>query len=175
MKLILRSDLAGLGKRGDIVEVSDGYGRNYLLPRKLALVATDGAVDQAARMRRARDLRDAHDREVGHHHRLGPGAQGHRDRRQGGSRRSLFGSVTAADVAAAVAAQTGIELDRKQLEVDPIKTLGQHTATAELHADVSFPITRRRRRCRLNGPSTGLWVRGTTAMSPAWAPLGCGS
>ena len=63
MKLILRSDLAGLGKRGDIVEVSDGYGRNYLLPRRLALVATDGAVDQAASMRRARDLRDAHDRE----------------------------------------------------------------------------------------------------------------
>ena len=58
-----------------------------------------------------------------------------------GSEGRLFGSVTAADVVAAVAAQTGIELDRKQLEVDPIKTLGQHTATARLHADVSFPIT----------------------------------
>src|SRR5262245_14312854 len=64
VKLILRSDVDGLGKRGDIVDVADGYGRNYLLPRGMAFVATAGAVDQAAKMRRARDLRDAHDREA---------------------------------------------------------------------------------------------------------------
>ena len=64
MKLILRSDVDRLGKRGDIVDVADGYGRNYLLPRGLAFVATAGAVDQAAKMRRSRDLRDAQDREA---------------------------------------------------------------------------------------------------------------
>src|SRR4029078_11078288 len=63
MKVILRSDLAGLGKRGDICEVKEGYARNYLLPRGKAMVANDGAVSQAASMRRARDLRDAQDRE----------------------------------------------------------------------------------------------------------------
>ena len=64
MKVILRSDLAGLGKRGDIVDVADGYGRNYLLPRSLAFQATPGAVDQAARMRQSRDERDHSAREA---------------------------------------------------------------------------------------------------------------
>ena len=63
MKLILRSDRKGLGKRGDIVEVADGHARNFLLPHGHALKATDGAVSQAGAMRRARDLRDAQDRE----------------------------------------------------------------------------------------------------------------
>ena len=64
MKVILRSDLDRVGKRGDIIDVADGFGRNYLLPRGLAFRASDGAVDQAAKMRRARDLRDASDREA---------------------------------------------------------------------------------------------------------------
>jgi large subunit ribosomal protein L9 len=141
MKLILRSDLKGVGKRGDIVEVSAGYGRNYLLPRGLAIVATDGAVDQAARMRRARDLRDASDREA---------AQSIASRlvpkiieipAKAGSEGRLFGSVTAADVVAAVEEQAGITLQRRQLEVEVIKTTGQHTVTARLHSDVAFPIT----------------------------------
>jgi len=62
-KLILRADLDGLGKRGDIVEVSDGHARNYLLPKGLAMTATSGAVDQAAKMRRSRDQRDQTDRD----------------------------------------------------------------------------------------------------------------
>ncbi len=62
IKVILRQDIANVGKRGDICEVSDGYARNYLCPKQLAIVATDGAVNQAASMRRARDLRDAQDR-----------------------------------------------------------------------------------------------------------------
>ena len=64
MKLILRADMQGVGKRGDIIDVADGYARNYLLPQGKAIVATDGAVEQAAKMRRARDLRDASDREA---------------------------------------------------------------------------------------------------------------
>ena len=64
MKVILRSDRKGLGKRGDIVEVSEGFARNFLFPKGHAIVASDGAVAQAAAMRRARDLRDANDRDA---------------------------------------------------------------------------------------------------------------
>jgi large subunit ribosomal protein L9 len=141
MKLILRNDLDGLGKRGDIVEVADGYGRNYLMPRGLAFLATEGAVEQAGKMRRARDQRDASDREA---------AQGIATRlvpkiititAKSGSEGRLFGSVTVAEVVDAVREQTGVELERRQLTADPIRTLGQHTVTAKLHSSVSFPIT----------------------------------
>lgn len=141
MKLILRSDLAGLGKRGDIVEVADGYGRNYLLPRGLALVANDGAVEQAGKMRRARDQRDASDREAAQSiaTRLVPKII--KITAKSGSEGKLFGSVTVVDVVDAIRAQTGIELERRQLSTEQIKTLGQHTLTAKLHSSVSFPIT----------------------------------
>jgi large subunit ribosomal protein L9 len=141
MKVILRSDLDGLGKRGDIVDVADGYGRNYLLPRKLALKATAGSVEQAAKMRRSRDRRDASDREAAQTvaTRLVPKVI--TVNAKAGAEGKLFGSVTSADVVAAVHEQTGIELDRRQLDVDPIKTVGQHVVTAKLHGDVSFPIT----------------------------------
>jgi large subunit ribosomal protein L9 len=141
MKVILRSDLAGLGKRGDIVEVADGHARNYLLPHGLALVATDGAVDQAAKMRRARDLRDASDREAAQTVATTLVPKVIRVAAKAGTEGRLFGSVTTADVVDAVREQTGIELDRRQLHADPIKTVGQHVVTASLHADVSFPIT----------------------------------
>lgn len=141
MRVILRSDLRGVGKRGDIVEVSAGYGRNYLLPRGLAIVASPGAVDQAARMRRARDLRDASDREAAQTIATTLVPKIIEISAKAGSEGRLFGSVTALDVVDAVAAQTGVTLDRKQLDVDPIKSLGSHTVTARLHADVAFPIT----------------------------------
>jgi large subunit ribosomal protein L9 len=140
MKVILRSDLERVGKRGDIIDVADGFGRNYLLPRGLAFKATDGTVEQAAKMRRARDLRDASDREAAQTiaSRLVPKVI--TITAKAGSEGRLFGSVTAADVAAAVAEQAGITLDRKHLDVDPIKSVGQHSVTAHLHSDVSFPI-----------------------------------
>jgi large subunit ribosomal protein L9 len=141
MKVILRSDLERVGKRGDIIDVADGFGRNYLLPRGLAFRATDGAVEQAAKMRRARDLRDASDREAAQTiaSRLVPKVI--TITAKAGSEGRLFGSVTAADVVAAVAEQAGVTLDRKHLDIDPIKSVGQHTVTAHLHSDVSFPIT----------------------------------
>jgi large subunit ribosomal protein L9 len=141
MKLILRNDLDGLGKRGDIVDVADGYGRNYLLPRGLALVATEGAVDQAGKMRRARDLRDASDREAAQTVATTLVPKIITISAKSGSEGKLFGSVTVADVVEAVHEQTGIALERRQLTTEPIKTLGQHTVTAKLHSDVSFPIT----------------------------------
>ena len=141
MRVILRSDLDGLGKRGDIVDVADGYGRNYLLPRNLALVATPGSVDQAAKMRRARDLRDASDRESAQTVATTLVPKVITVTAKAGSEGRLFGSVTAADVVAAVREQTGIELERRQLDVEPIKSVGEHLVTAKLHSDVSFPIT----------------------------------
>jgi large subunit ribosomal protein L9 len=141
MKVILRSDVDRLGKRGDIVDVADGYGRNYLLPRGLAFVATAGAVDQAAKMRRARDLRDAHDREAAETVATTLVPKVITIPAKAGSEGRLFGSVTAGDVVDAVREQTGVELQRRQLDADPIRTLGQHTVTAKLHSDVSFPIT----------------------------------
>jgi|SRR6188472_2182630 large subunit ribosomal protein L9 len=141
MKVILRSDLAGLGKRGDICEVKEGYARNYLLPRGKAMVATDGAVTQAASMRRARDLRDAQDREAAQTVASALVARTITIPAKSGAEGRLYGSVTTADIADAVEAQTGIVLDRKQLVSEPIKSLGTHSVSAKLHADVEFPIT----------------------------------
>jgi large subunit ribosomal protein L9 len=141
VKLILRSDLDGLGKRGDIIDVADGYGRNYLLPLGLAFVATDGAVDQAAKMRRSRDLRDANDREAAQTIATTLVPKIITVTAKAGAEGKLFGSVTMADVVEAVRNQTGISLDRRQVESDPIRTVGQHTVTAKLHSSVSFPIT----------------------------------
>lgn len=141
MQVILRSDLDGLGKRGDIVDVADGHARNYLLPKGLALKASAGAVEQAGRMRKARDLRDANDRDAARTIASTLVPKIITITAKAGAEGKLFGSVTSQDVVDAVLEQTNIALDRRQLEVEPIKSLGQHSVTASLHADVSFPIT----------------------------------
>lgn len=142
VKVILRADVSGLGKRGDIVEVSKGYARNFLAPRSLALPATDGAAAQAAAMRRARDLKDAKDREGAEEIAKVLVARTIEIPAKVGSGGRLFGSVTTTEVAEAVASQTGIDLDRRVLHLDEhIKELGTHHVVARLHADVQFPIT----------------------------------
>jgi len=142
VKVILRSDVSGLGKRGDIVEVSKGYARNFLTPRGLAMAATEGAVDQAKAMRRARDIKDARDRESAEEVAKVLVARTIEVTARAGGGGRLFGSVTNAEIAEAVLAQTGIELDRKHLHLEEhIKELGTHQVTARLHADVQFPIT----------------------------------
>ena len=142
MRLILRSDVDGVGHKGDVVEVSNGYGRNYLLPRGLAFKATEGAKAQAEAMKRSRDIRDAAARqaaqEVAKQLVASPVSI---SARVGGDGR-LFGSITTADIDSAITAQTGVEIDRKQLSLDePIKALGTHLVPAKLHADVEFPVT----------------------------------
>lgn len=142
VKVVLRSDVAGLGKRGDVVEVSKGYARNFLEPRDLAFAATSGAERQAESMRRVRTIRDAKDREAATEvaTRLVPTTITIVARAGEGGK--LFGSVTAADVVAAVSDQAGIDIDRRLLALDePIKELGTHYVQARLHADVEFPIT----------------------------------
>ena len=141
MKVILRSDVAGLGKRGDICDVKDGHARNYLLPRSLAMVATPGAVDQAASMRRGRDLRDAQDRDAAQEIAKALVARTITIPVKAGTEGRLFGSVTTSDIAAAVEEQAGIVIERRKLHSDPIKTVGTHTVVAKLHGAVEFPIT----------------------------------
>lgn len=142
IQVILRSDVAGLGKRGDIVEVADGHARNFLLPKGKAMKATDGAVVQAAKMRRARDLRDASDRDAATTIASTLVPKIISIPAKAGLEGKLFGSITTSDIVAAVEEQTGIKLDRKVVHIDEqIKTTGQHRVTAALHSDVSFPIT----------------------------------
>lgn len=142
MKVILRSDIAGLGKRGDIVDVADGHGRNFLLPRGLAITASDGSLAQAAAMRRRRDLRDAADRESAQTVASALVAKIIEIKVKTGAEGRLYGSVSAADVAGAVESQTGIVLDRKKLALpDHIKTVGEYTVVAKPHHDVQFNVT----------------------------------
>ncbi|MEY2463462.1 MAG: large subunit ribosomal protein [Acidimicrobiaceae bacterium] len=142
MKVILRDDVRDVGKKGDIVDVAAGYARNYLVPKGLAMNASAGSVNQAASMRRSRDVKDAKDRSAAEDvaKRLVPSVI--TLKAKAGPEGRLFGSVTTTDVAAAVAEQTGIEVDRRQLHLEePIKSVGTHLVPAKLHADVEFPIT----------------------------------
>jgi large subunit ribosomal protein L9 len=142
MKLVLRSDVAQVGKKGDIVDVADGYGRNFLLPKGLAFPASAGVETQATAMRRSRDVRDASDRAAAQEVATSLVPQVVTITARAGAEGKLFGSVTSHEIADAVSAQTGVELDRRQIHLDePIKTVGTHLVPAKLHAEVEFPIT----------------------------------
>jgi large subunit ribosomal protein L9 len=142
VKLVLRTDVAQVGKKGDIVDVADGYGRNYLVPKGMAFPATAGVETQATSMRRSRDVRDASDRAAAQEVATSLVPQVVTITARAGVEGKLFGSVTTTEIADAVAAQTGVEIDRRQLHLDePIKTLGTHLVPAKLHAEVEFPIT----------------------------------
>ncbi len=141
MRIILRADVGKLGRKGDVLDVSDGYARNYLVPKGLALRATDGAIAQAATMRRARDVKEARDREAAEEiaRRLTPTVI--RIPARAGAEGRLFGSVTAADVADAVAAQAGLTVDRRRVHLDePIKSVGSHEVAVRLHTDVEVRL-----------------------------------
>ena len=142
MKVILRSDIDGVGKKGDIVDVAAGHARNYLIPRGLALKSSKGAETQAVAMRRSRDLKDSADREAAQTiaTRLVP--QTIKLTARAGGEGKLFGSITTEAIAAAVQEQAGVELDKRKLHLEePIRELGTHHVTVKLHADVEFPVT----------------------------------
>jgi len=142
VKLVLRADVAQIGKKGDIVDVADGFGRNYLVPNGLAFRATAGVEAQASAMRRGRDVRDASDRTAAEAVAKSLVPQVITIAARSGAEGKLFGSVTTEQIADAVAAQTGVELDRRKLHLDePIRSLGTHLVPAKLHAEVEFPIT----------------------------------
>lgn len=142
MKVILRADVNGVGKRGDICDVADGYARNFLMPRGLAMKASEGAASQASAMRRSRDVKDAKARSAAEEIATKLVPTRITITARSGSEGRLFGSITTSDIAEAVVAQTGIEIDRRTLRLDePIKSLGEHTVPARLHPDVEFPVT----------------------------------
>jgi large subunit ribosomal protein L9 len=137
VKVILRSEVSGLGKRGEVVDVSDGYARNYLVPRGLAMRSQPGAEAQAGAMRRSREVRDARERAAAEEiaRKLAPMVV-RVEARAGGEGR-LFGSVGPAEISDAVYAQTGFEIDRRIIEVEePIKSTGLHSVPAKLQSDV---------------------------------------
>jgi large subunit ribosomal protein L9 len=141
-RIVLRTDVDSVGKKGDVVEVADGFARNFLIPKGKAIRATEGVVAQGQSMRRARDIKDARDRDSAETiaRKLVPAVV--RITAKAGAEGKLFGSVTAADVVSAVAAQTGVELDRRQLHLtEAIKSLGTHQVPVKLHSDVEFPVT----------------------------------
>jgi large subunit ribosomal protein L9 len=142
MRVVLRSDVDHLGKRGDICDVADGYARNFLLPKGHAIAATEGVTSQANSMRRARDLRDARDREAAETVARTLVPLVIQIPARAGSEGRLFGSVTAADVVEAVDQQAHVTLDRRRLRLDePIRNLGVHEVPVKLHSDVEFRVT----------------------------------
>lgn len=142
MQVILRTDVEGVGHKGDVVDVADGYGRNFLFPRDLAMPAGPGALAQAESMARARAVLDGEQRDAAQEVATKLVAEVIRIEAKAGPEGQLFGSVTTSDISAAVTEQTGHEVDRRRIEViEPIKEVGSHTATARLHPEVEFPLT----------------------------------
>src|SRR5436190_9758084 len=140
MEIILREHVENLGRRGEIVKVADGYARNYLLPRKLALVATEGNRKQVERERVKFEAKEADDQRV---------ADALAQRlasvevvivRKVGETEALYGSVTTVDIADALAAK-GIEVERRKLQLhEPIKQLGEFDVPIKLHRDVTAHV-----------------------------------
>ncbi len=140
MEVILREHVENLGRRGEVVKVADGYARNYLLPRKLALLVTDGSRKQIERERSKFEAKEMEERKS---------AEAIVERMSGleieiarkvGETQALFGSVTTADIANELAAR-GFDIDRRKLQLrEPIKKLGEYSVPLKLHMDVSTAV-----------------------------------
>jgi large subunit ribosomal protein L9 len=141
VKIVLRNDVSGMGRKGDVLDVADGYARNYLLPKGFALVATPGVEAQAEAMRKARQARNAAERAEAAEIAKVLGNTTVRVTAKAGREGKLFGSVSASDIAAAIAAQTGTEVDRRSIDItDAIKTTGSHSVVARLHSEVEVAV-----------------------------------
>jgi len=141
MKLILTQEVSGLGGPGDVVEVKDGFGRNYLVPRGFGMLWTRGAEKQIVTIKRAREVRDV--RDLGHAQEI----KGQLEKltvkvpARAGEGGRLFGSVTVADVVAAVKAAGGPDVDKRRIELPgQIKTVGAHSVTVRLHPEIAATI-----------------------------------
>ena len=141
MRVLLTKDVENIGRAGDVKEVADGYGRNYLLPRKLAVAAGKGAEVEAKRLREAQIKRETKEKTE---------AQAVADeinnktvvvRLKVGAEDKAFGSITNQDIATALKAQHRVEIDRHKIDLkEPIKTLGDHQVPLKLHRDVSAHV-----------------------------------
>ncbi|MFI0453367.1 50S ribosomal protein L9 [Actinomadura sp. 6N118] len=141
MKLILTQQVSGIGEPGDVVEVKDGYGRNYLVPRGFAIKWTRGAEKQIESIKKARSAREI--ATVEHAKEVAGQLQALKVtlRTRTGSNGRLFGAVTAADIADAVKSAGGPDLDKRRIEIgNPIKTVGSHRTSVRLHPEVNATI-----------------------------------
>ena len=137
MKVLLRSDIKGIGRRGDIVNVSSGHARNFLLPNDLAIVANAGTIAQAEIMRKSREQQIAADRESARLVASSLSTTVIKIAAKAGNEGRLFGSINAAEIAKAVLDQTGVTIDRKNIQVEtPLRQLGEHLVSAEIFSDV---------------------------------------
>ena len=142
MKVVLRADVDGLGRKGDVCDVAAGYARNYLVPKGLALKSSPGAERQAEAMRRSAALRSAADRADAEEIavRLAPAVLSVSAR--AAETGHLYGSVGRADIVAAVESQVGAVVDSEAVVLDaPIREVGSHTVLFRLHAEVAVPVT----------------------------------
>lgn len=142
MKVILQREVERLGVPGDIVEVKDGYARNYLLPRGMAAPATKGAVQHAERLRRAHDERVRKARVEAEQFAGRLTAEPVRVASRAGEDGKLFGSVTAERIADELSRTAGHSVDRKRIHLeDPIRSLGTHEVLVHLHPEVNARVT----------------------------------
>lgn len=142
MKVILANDVEKLGRKGDVVTVADGYARNYLVPRGLALMATKGSLRQAEMMTRARREKEQRDKEAAAARVASLGASPVYISARAGEGGRLFGSVTKSDVARAIEEQLGESIDRHLVRLDdPIRSLGTHQVEVHLHEEVNALVT----------------------------------
>ena len=140
-KLILTNEVAGLGSAGDVIEVKNGYARNYLIPQGFAVAWTRGGEKQVASIRAARDARAIHDHEEAVALKDALESNKVKLSVKAGKEGRLFGAVKTADVADAVKAAGGPAVDRRKIQVvPPIKSTGRHSASVRLHADVVAPL-----------------------------------
>lgn len=140
MEVILKEDIATLGSRGDVVKVAEGYGRNYLLPRKLAIQASASNKAVVEQMKAAAVRRSA--KEKGHAEQLSKQFEGLSlvFQRRSGENDQLFGSVTSGDVADALE-KKGFSVDRRKIQLhEPLKSLGEFTIPVKLHKDVTTHV-----------------------------------
>ena len=141
MEIILREHVENVGKRGEIVKVADGFARNYLLPRKLALPATEGNKKHVERERKIMEGREAEEKAQADALAARLGAIEILIARRVGDTEQLYGSVTASDIADFLKAK-GFEIDRRKLILpEPIKAIGEHTVPLKLHREVTVPLT----------------------------------
>jgi large subunit ribosomal protein L9 len=142
MKVLLRKDVEGVGRRGDIVDVKGGFARNFLLPSGSALRASEGVSGQATAMRRSRDLHDAQDRAAAETQKAELERAPVKVGARAGAHGKLFGSVGPVEIATAVAAATGVEVDRAQVVLDEhLKELGELPVTITLFGGVTATVT----------------------------------
>lgn len=142
MKLILTQEVSGLGTPGDVVEVKDGYARNYLMPRSLAVAWTKGGEKQVAAIQKARVTREIKTQDEAQAVKASLESKPVRLSAKAGASGRLFGAVTPADIAAAVSASGGPQLDRRKIELaQPVKSLGSHQLVVHLHEGVKANLT----------------------------------